>query len=84
MPDPLGGGAGDMGAPTINAKKYRWWAPKPSCGEGGGFGLHLRFERCVINLHGYDRPNVVLLMGPTSLRFVLLYLMTFSWFMGHG
>jgi hypothetical protein len=53
-------------------------------GGGGGFGLHLRFERCVINLHGYDRPNVVLLMGPTSLRFVLLYLMTFSWFMGHG
>jgi hypothetical protein len=26
--DPLGGGgAGDPGAPTINAKKHRWWAP---------------------------------------------------------
>jgi hypothetical protein len=27
MVGPLGGGIRDPGAPTINAKKCRWWAP---------------------------------------------------------
>jgi hypothetical protein len=27
MVGPLRGGARDSEAPTINAKKYRWWAP---------------------------------------------------------
>jgi hypothetical protein len=33
MACPLGGGARGPGAPTINAKKRRWWAPRPPWGS---------------------------------------------------
>jgi hypothetical protein len=33
MSDPLGGSARGPGAPTINAKKYRWWAPWEAISE---------------------------------------------------
>jgi hypothetical protein len=39
---PGGAEAEDSGAPTINAKKHRWWAP--------GGGPHLGSKRCVVNL----------------------------------
>jgi hypothetical protein len=47
----LGGGARDLRASTINTKKHQRRAPWPSWGSG----LHPGSERCVVNLHGYDR-----------------------------
>jgi hypothetical protein len=53
MAGPLGGGARDPRAPTINAKNIDGGPPTPK----GGSGLHPRFERCVVNLHGYDKQK---------------------------
>jgi hypothetical protein len=50
MAAPLGGGAEDPGAPTINAKKLRRWASRPPWGGGGGH--HPEFKRCVVNCIG--------------------------------
>jgi hypothetical protein len=50
---PLGGAAKDLGASTINVKNVDSRPPGPR--GGGGSYLHLRSERYVINLHGYDR-----------------------------
>jgi hypothetical protein len=57
----LGGGDGDPGAPTINTKNIDGSPPNPI----GGSGLHPGSERCVLNLHGYDRQKVILLTGLT-------------------
>jgi hypothetical protein len=61
MAGPLGGDAEDLGAPTINVKNVDSGLP----GRRGGSGLHLGSKRCVVNLHGYQRQKVILLMGPT-------------------
>jgi hypothetical protein len=44
MVDPLGGDAGDPGAPTINARKVDGGPPCPL----GGSILHPGSERCVV------------------------------------
>jgi hypothetical protein len=78
---PLGGGVRDPGAPTINTKSIDGGPLGPR--GGGGSGLHLRFERCFVNLHMYDRQKVILLTGPTYLCLVLLWLTTLSRITGH-
>jgi hypothetical protein len=30
-----------------------------------GSGLHPGSERCVVNLHGYEREKIILLTGPS-------------------
>jgi hypothetical protein len=57
----LRGGDGDPGASTINTKNIDGRPPNPI----GGSGLHPGSERCVLNLHGYDRQKVILLTGLT-------------------
>jgi hypothetical protein len=51
---PLGGDVRELGAPTVNAKNID---SGPPILRGGGSGLHLGSERCVVNLHGYDRQK---------------------------
>jgi hypothetical protein len=70
----------DLGAPTINIKKHRWRAPRPPWGSGP----HPGCEGCAIILHGYDRQGVILLMGPTTLCLVLLWLTALGQITGHG
>jgi hypothetical protein len=65
MAGPLRGNAGDPGAPTINTKNID--SRTLGLGSCEGSDLYLGSERCVVNLHGYDRQKVILLMGPTSL-----------------
>jgi hypothetical protein len=65
---PLGCADGDPGAPTINVKKYQRQPPGPL----GGSDPYLGSERCVVNLHGYDRHIVILLTGLATLDLVLL------------
>jgi hypothetical protein len=71
MEGPLGGNAGDPGAPTINMKNIDGGLPDPA--GGGGSGLHPRSKKCVVNLHGYDRQKLIVLTGPTYLRLVMLW-----------
>jgi hypothetical protein len=61
---PMGCAARDYGSPTINAKNVDSRPPAPPP-RGGGSGLHPRSERCVVNMHGYDRQKVILLTGPS-------------------
>jgi hypothetical protein len=79
MVGPLGGGAEDLGAPTINARNIDGGPP-----WGGGSGLHPGSKRCVVNLHGQDRQKVILLTSPTSPHLVLLWMTILTQFMGHG
>jgi hypothetical protein len=57
---PLGGDAGGPKVPTINTKNVDG-GPQSPCGRSG---LHPRSERCVVNLHEYDRQKVTPLMDP--------------------
>jgi hypothetical protein len=59
---PLGGVAEDLGAPTINTKNVDG---SPQAPIGGGGLWCLRSERCIVNLHGYERQEVILLIDPT-------------------
>jgi hypothetical protein len=52
-----GGSDREPGPPTINARNVDG---RPPWG-GGTTGLHPGFERCVVNLNGYDRQKVILL-----------------------
>jgi hypothetical protein len=61
---PLGGAAEDPGAPTINTKNVDGSPQAPMGGGGGGLRCP-RSKRCIINLHGYKRQEVILLTGPT-------------------
>jgi hypothetical protein len=79
---PPGGGVRDPGVPTINTKNIEGEPPSPR--GGGGVSRHSGYEECVVNLHGYDRQRVILLMGPALLRLVLLWLTTLSRLTGHG
>jgi hypothetical protein len=60
MAGPLIGGDGDPRAPTINAKKLTAGPLTP-----WGSDLHSGSERCVVNLHGYDRQKVIMHTGST-------------------
>jgi hypothetical protein len=59
MAGPLADADGEPGAPTINVKNVDD-EPSSLCRGGGGSGLHLGSERCVVNLHGYDTQKVIL------------------------
>jgi hypothetical protein len=58
---PLGGAVGDLGTLTINAKNVDGGPSFPR----GGSSLLPGSERCVVNLHDYDRQKVILLIHPT-------------------